>query len=316
MPHVVFDAPQPVWCPITVEMVTELSKNELLLWTALHQFGADWGRATPSVAVVCQVTGLSETRLHVAKRGLIDKGYLAVEAQYSEGRQTWNRYVARKAPPGWRVLPDATPEPAHQAPAVRSGEGAGNRQGRVPVLGTPGVPVLGTPEGAAFRHPDYTETNTHSDTEEPPLPPTGGPGVGAHPLQPNLLPIDTPVAKPVPPAKTRPRSTPSPIPPDFAHLSELISAWLEMRLQVNPRTAPRIDPWGPRQKSASALRLAIAKGVAVPFLEMAAERGWVSLGHAGHSADIDRLASPSAPRSNRWAPPEPPVLQDYKPGRR
>lgn len=157
-----FTGAQAMWCPITVEMVTELSKNELLLWTALHQFGADWGRATPSVAVVCQVTGLSETRLHVAKRGLIDKGYLAVEAQYSEGRQTWNRYVARKAPPGWRVLPDATPEPAQQAPAGQSGEGAGNRQG--------GVPVLGTPEGAAFRHPDYTETNTHRT----PLVPQGG----------------------------------------------------------------------------------------------------------------------------------------------
>ena len=177
-------------------------------------------------------------------------------------------------------------------------------------------------ENAATENPSLLKkTNRRTPVEEhqkkePPLPPTGGPGVGAHPLQPTLLPIETPVAKPVPPAKTRPRSTPSPIPPDFAHLSELISAWLEMRLQVNPRTAPRIDPWGPRQKSASALRLAIAKGVAVPFLEMAAERGWVSLGHAGHSADIERLASPSAPRSNRWAPPEPPVLQDYKPGRR
>jgi hypothetical protein len=151
-----------MWCPVTVEMVTELSKNELLLWTALHQFGADWGRATPSTAVVCEVTGLSETRLHVAKRGLIDKGYIAVEPQYSEGRQTYNRYVARKAPPGWRVLPDATREPVPAVNPAPSGEGAGNRQGR--------VPEIGTPEGAAFRYPDYTETNT----QRTPLVPQGG----------------------------------------------------------------------------------------------------------------------------------------------
>ena len=139
-------------------MVTELSKNELLLWTALHQFGADWGRATPSTAVVCEITGLSETRLHVAKRGLIDKGYITVEPQFSEGRQTYNRYVARKAPPGWRVLPDATPEPSVNQPW----EGAANRRGR--------VPETGTPEGAGNRHPDYTETNT----QRTPLVPQGG----------------------------------------------------------------------------------------------------------------------------------------------
>ncbi len=154
----VFAGPQAMWCPVTVEMVTELTKNELLLWTALHQFGADWGRATPSTAVVCAASGLTETRLHVAKRGLIDKGYLTVEAQFREGRQTYNRYVARKAPPGWRVLPEVAPEP----PAAPSGEGAGSRQGR--------VPKTGTPEGAGSRHPDYTETNTH---QSPPTPQGG-----------------------------------------------------------------------------------------------------------------------------------------------
>jgi hypothetical protein len=159
-----FSGAQAVWCPVTVEMVAELSKNELLVWTALHQFGADFGRATPSLAVICKITGLSETSTQEAKRGLIAKRYLSVEPQFSEGRQTYNRYVALKAPPGWRVLPAPTEHPQATEPAPLR-EGAENPQG--------GVREEGTHEGAGKPHPDYRETNTH---QSPPTPQGGDTG--------------------------------------------------------------------------------------------------------------------------------------------
>jgi hypothetical protein len=57
--------------------------------------------------------------------------------------------------------------------------------------------------------------------------------------------------------------------------------------------------------------------VAVPFLEEAAERGWISLGHPDHKQKIDRLAAPSgafsgAPRYRSQSHnPEPPALKPY-----
>ena len=172
-------------------------------------------------------------------------------------------------------------------------------------------------ENAATENPSlYKTTNSRTPIEEHHLEgatlQAAQPNDGAQPVQGILLTPDTPVANTGSQAKRN--ASPWPVPPEFAQFSELLDAWLELRLVVNPHSK-RIDPWGKRQRSAGALRLAIAKGVAVPFLEEAAERGWVSLGHNDHKQRIERLAAPvtALPRTRFSSNPNPhhPTLQPY-----
>jgi len=170
-------------------------------------------------------------------------------------------------------------------------------------------------ENAATENPSLskktnrrTPIEEHQKKEEPPLPPTGGQLVGAQPVQGILLTADTPVANTGSQAKKKPE----PVPAEFAQFSELLDAWLERR----KANGHRLTPWGDRSLSAKALRLAIASGVAEPYLEAAADAGWKSLGHPGHKELIERLAAPvtALPRTrfpSHNPSPQHPSLQPY-----
>ena len=97
------------------------------------------------------------------------------------------------------------------------------------------------------------------------------------------------------------------IPSEFHAHTDDLTYWLERRKLKNPRAA-KLAVWGPRTRSAGALRKAIAAGVVKPYLEQAAEAGWASLGFAGYEEVIAKLSGKGSSFGGR---PEPAALRPY-----
>ena len=280
--------------PLLDQLAEPGGKQRLAVYLWLHRYGH--GRQEgcwASIQTIATKCGIKPAHVKDALRWLLEAGWIE---RISRPGQT-SFYFVKADAPQHNLGPKKDPG-TKKAPPTRGPKGT-----QVPKR-THDPKESSLP--LTSRDPKETPERGSTALQAAPSDP------GAHPLQPNLLPSETPVAKPGSKAKRRPRLVPLPIPAEFAEFSGLIEVWLQRR----KANGYNLDPWEPGARSAGALRLAIAKGVAVPYLENAADKGWDSLGYPGHKDKIELLASPSAPRSNRWAPPEAPVLQDYKPGRR
>jgi hypothetical protein len=263
-------------------LLGRVNPYELAVLWALQHRGSE---IRPSLKRLAEDAGMGLTKLKETLASLKEKGLLSWTHRFDGEVQLPSLFRLHI----WAHLPGSPhdpPQSPHDSPPVATRP-------------TPG------------RHATTNKINTTRSIqlEKTPLPPMEGEEGRALPAQPVLVLCDTPVAK----TGSKAKAKPEPIPTEFVHLEELINHWLERR----KANGHKLTPWGARSLSVKALRLAVAKGVAEPYLEAAADAGWKSLGHAGHKEQIDRLAAPSgafsgAPRYRSQSHnPEPPALKPY-----
>jgi hypothetical protein len=287
--------------PLLDQITEPGGKQRLAVYLWLHRYGN--GRQEgcwASVQTLATKCGMDAKHVKTALRWLLDAGWIE---RISRPGQTSFYFVKADAPQ--HNLGVKNP------PGVKSHPGVKNTP---PTWGSKTPQVSKTPHDLKGSSLPLTSRDQEQTQEESATLQAAPPIVGAGPIQPSLLPGDQLVANTGSAAGKK--TSRWPIPPEFAEFSDLLDNWIELQVVVNP-DRKLVNPWGPCQKSAGALRLAISKGVAIPFLEDAAEKGWKSLGHAGHKEQIDRLAAPPSafsghPRSRFQSHnPEPRDLPRY-----
>jgi hypothetical protein len=282
--------------PLLDQLAEPGGKQRLAVYLWLHRYGN--GRQDgcwASVQTLAAKCGMDAKHVKAALRWLLEAGWIE---RISRPGQTSFYFVKADAPQHNLGVKNT--------PGVKSHPGGKNTP---PTWGSKATQVAKAPHdlkgsilSLTSREQEQTELESATLQAAPPVD-------GAEPVQPALVLCDTPVAK----TGSKAKAKPEPIPAEFVHLEELINHWLERR----KANGHKLTPWGARSLSVKALRLAVAKGVAEPYLEAAADAGWKSLGHAGHKEQIDRLAAPSgafsgAPRYRSQSHnPEPPALKPY-----
>jgi len=259
--------------PLLDQITEPGGKQRLAVYLWLHRYGN--GRQEgcwASVQTLATKCGMDAKHVKAALRWLLDAGWIE---RISRPGQTSFYFVKADAPQ--HNLGVKNP------PGVKSHPGVKNTP---PTWGSKTPQVSKTPHDLKGSSLSLTSRDQEQTQEESATLQAAPPIVGASPIQTSLLPSDHSVANTGSAAGKKPST--QPIPDDFAHLAEPITLWLERR----KANGHKLTPWGAGATSAKALRLAIAKGVALPFLEAAADGGWKSLGHAGHKTQIDALAAP------------------------
>ncbi len=256
--------------PLLDQIAEPGGKQRLAVYLWLHRYGH--GRQEgcwASVQTLATKCGIKPAHVKEALRWLLDAGWIE---RISRPGQT-SFYFVKADAPQHNLGPKKDPG-TKKAP---------------PTWGPKGTQVPKGPHDLKGSSLPLTSRDQEQTQEESATLQAAPPIVGASPIQTSLLPGDHSVANTGSAAGKKPSRWP--IPSEFAEFSDLLDDWIELQVVVNP-DRKLVNPWGPRQKSAGALRLAISKGVAIPFLEDAAEKGWKSLGHPGHKEQIDRLAAP------------------------
>ncbi len=284
--------------PLLDQLAEPGGKQRLSVYLWLHRYGH--GREDgcwASVQTLASKCGMDAKSVKGALRWLLETGW--VERVSRPGRTSF--YFVRADAPQPKVGRETDP-------GGETSPGGGTDPGVKTTLGTWGAKPPHDPEQTSKK-----ELIQEQPKENPPVSPQ--PKQGRLAIDSPTLTLvtdppkvcDTPLAK----AGSKPKAVADPIPDEFSHLAEHIAVWLQRRKELGHK----LSPWSPGSRTPAALRLAIANGVAVAYLEAAADAGWQSLGHAGHKDLIGRLAAPPAPASGpsrfRFQHPEPLPLPRY-----
>lgn len=109
-------------CPHEIIFTPKLGHPARTLWLALNTHADKNAQCFPGLKKLSQRMGISERRLRVLKKELVEKGFLRVETQYrNNGGQTSNKYTLLLPAPSCASVGSNVPRKARKSRRVPKG---------------------------------------------------------------------------------------------------------------------------------------------------------------------------------------------------